>query len=89
MREIFLEYAKRGSMTTEELAGVLNLKPETVRRKAKRGDIPRIPNCRKVLFDPREMILLFCSVPGEGPRSLTIERHKTGVSTIGGYRQCL
>lgn len=89
MKEIFLEYAKKGSMTTEQLASLLNLEAETVRRKAKRGEIPRIQGIRSVRFDPLKMIDLFCAVQGESSRSLTIERHKTDVKTVGGYRQCL
>lgn len=89
MKEIFLEYAKTGAMTKEELAGVLKIKPEAVRRMAKEGKIPRIPGIRFVRFDPMEMIRLFCEPQGHRQRSLTIERHKAAAKPNGGYRKCL
>jgi lipoate-protein ligase A len=89
MREIFQHYAKAGSMTKEELAKVLKISPEAVRRKAKAGQIPRIPNLREVRFDPSEMIRVFCEPQKPKARSLTIEKPKTAAKTNGGYRKCL
>lgn len=91
MKEIFLEYAKRGAMTKEELAKVLKVTPEAVRRMAKSGKVPRIPHLRLVRFDPLEMIRVFCEPqgPNKKARSLTIERHKTGAKPNGGFRKCL
>lgn len=91
MKAIFLEYAKKGAMTKEELALVLNINTETVRRMAKSGKIPRIPRLRFVRFDPMVMIDVFCGAQESTPaRSLTIERHKTGAKTKnGGFRKCL
>lgn len=91
MKEIFLEYAKHGAMTKEELASVLKIKPEAVRRLAKAGKIPKIPGLRFVRFDPLTMISVFCGPPkpDSTARSLTIERHKTGAKTNGGFRKCL
>lgn len=89
MKEKFLAYAKTGAMTKEQLAEVLNLKPFAVWRMAKDGKIPRIPGLHFYRFDPLAMIDLFCGAQGDKPRSLTIERHKTGAKTSGGYRKCL
>ena len=92
MREIFLEYAKKGAMTTEELAAVLRIKPQRVQDMARAGKIPRLPHMRLLRFDPMRMIEVFCEPPkAERPegRSLTIERHKTGAKPNGGYRKCL
>lgn len=92
MREIFLEYAKRGAMTTEELAKVLRRSKDWVRRNSQGPAclIPRLPGY-PIRFDPMRMIEVFCEPPKkvERPRSLTIERHKTGAKPIGGYRKCL
>lgn len=89
MREIFQQYAKSGAMTKEQLAGVLKITPEAVRRMAKEGKIPRIPHMRLVRFDPLKMIEVFCEPQKPKARSLTIERHKTAAKTNGGYRKCL
>jgi hypothetical protein len=90
MREIFLKYAKDGAMTKEQLAEVLKIKPSLVGDMARRGEIPRIPHCRLIRFDPLVMIEVFCHPPkAEKARSLTIERHKTNAKTNGGYRKCL
>jgi hypothetical protein len=89
MREIFQQYARTGVMTKEELASILKISPDEVRRMAKAGKIPRIPNLRRVRFDPLEMIRVFCEPQKPKARSLTIERHKTTATTSGGYRKCL
>jgi len=89
MREIFLTYAKRGTMTKEELAKVLNVSAGTVRRMAADGRIERVPGLRFLRFDPLKMIDVFCAAKAESARSLTIERHKTGAKPNGGYRKCL
>jgi hypothetical protein len=91
VREIFLQYAKHGAMTKEELASVLKIKPEAVRRLAKAGKIPRIEGLRFVRFDPMAMIEAFCKEPDpkDKARSLTIERHKTSAKSNGGFRKCL
>lgn len=89
MREIFLDYAKRGAMTKDDLAKVLKIKPETVRRMAAAGKIPRIPHTRLLRFDPMQMIDIFCASKAEGLSSLTIKRHKTLEKTDGGYLECL
>lgn len=90
MKEAFLQYAKTGAMTKEELAEVLKLKPAAVWRMARAGKIPRIPGIHLYRFDPTVMISVFCEPPRvPGPRSLTIERHKTDAKPNGGYRKCL
>jgi hypothetical protein len=89
MREIFQKYALTGVMTKEELAKVLNLNPEAVRRMAKAGKIPRVPHIRAVRFDPVEMIALFCEPQKPKARSLTTERHKTRGKSNGGFLECL
>mgnify|MGYP006196621155 CR=1 FL=1 len=93
MREILLDFIKRGEvMTCEDLARVLKITPDTVRRKAKAGIWPRIPHLWEVRFDPEAMMNILCdSQKAEKPRSLTIERHKRqSVKPLnGGYVQCL
>lgn len=88
MREIFLQYAKKGAMTKEEVAAVLNVKPDAIRRMAKSGKIPRIPGFWQLRFDPMAMIEVFCE-PQVTKRSLTIERHKTSAKPQKGFRKCL
>lgn len=88
MKEKFLTYAKDGAMTKEQLAGVLQISPESVRRMAKANKIPRISGLRAVRFDPIAMIAVFCEAPKQAS-SLTIERHKTTAKTMKGYRKCL
>lgn len=90
MKEIFLEYAKKGAMTKEELAGVLKISPTYVYAMVRSGKIPRIPGLHYYRFDPMAMIDVFCQPQKvERPSSLTIERHKTGAKPNGGYRKCL
>ena len=91
MKEKFLEYAKRGAMTIPELCAVLNHKEDWVRRNSMPGGfIPRLPGY-PIRFDPEAMISVFCQPQKveSRPRSLTIERHRTGAKPIGGYRKCL
>lgn len=88
MKEIFLAYAKTGAITKEQLAEVLKLSPETVRRMAKSGKIPRLPKIWELRFDPMQMIDVFCAPKVDPTSSLTIERHKTGAKP-GGFRKCL
>jgi excisionase family DNA binding protein len=77
-------------MTKEELAKVLRIKPSTVYAMARAGKIPRIPRIRQLRFDPETLMAIFCQAPAlPEPRSLTIERHKTGAKTNGGIRKCL
>lgn len=92
MKEIFLEFAKRGTMTADELATVLRRNRSWVINNS-RGQyalIPRLPGL-PIRFDPTSLIDVFCKPPEvKEPRSsLTIERHKTGAKPIGGYRKCL
>lgn len=89
MREIFQQYAKSGAMTKEQLAEVLKISPDQVRRMAKAGKIPRVPGVRQVRFDPNEMIRVFCEPPKPKARSLTIEKHRTAAKPSGGFRKCL
>lgn len=91
MKEIFLEYAKNGAMTAQELAKVLRRSVWWVLENSK-GDTPLVPRLPgyPVRFDPVAMIDVFCQPPkAEKPSSLTIERHKTGARPNGGYRKCL
>lgn len=95
MKEIFLEYAKKGSMTVDEVAAVVRRKPSTIRNNSGPGKlIPRLPGY-PIRFDPMAMISVFCADPKEatigGPplSSLTIERHKAAAKPHGGYRKCL
>lgn len=90
MKEIFLNYAKKGAMTIDELSAVLRRSPQWVRSNSGPGKIlPRLPG-KPIRFDPMAMIDVFCRPQkAERPRSLTIERHKTGAEPIGGYRKCL
>lgn len=87
VKEIFLEYAKKGAMTKEDLAEVLKISPDAVRRMAKSGKIPRIPGLRFHRFDPLKMIDVFCAAKALEPGSLTIKRHKTCAK--GEFRKCL
>lgn len=91
MRELFAQYANRGAMTIDELCLILNRSKDWVRRNSKGDDclIPRLPGL-PIRFDPSRMVEVFCGPPKvEKPRSLTIERHKTGARSEGGYRKCL
>jgi hypothetical protein len=63
-------------MTKEDLAEILKVCPESVRRMAAAGKIPRIAHLRLLRFDPNKMIDVFCGAEPEG-RSLTIKGHKT------------
>ena len=89
MKDLFLEFAKAGSMTDEDLASVLKVPVRTVQSMSRRGEIPRIPKIRAHRFDPLKMIDVFCAAPAARPGSLTIERHKTLAKPNGGYRKCL
>lgn len=77
-------------MTIDELAAVLRRKPNWVRSNSGPNKlIPRLPGL-PIRFDPSAMIDVFCHPQSAArPRSLTIERHKTGATPIGGYRKCL
>lgn len=90
MKEIFLEYAKSGAITIDQLAAVLKRKRGWVREHSGPGKlIPRLPGY-PIRFDPVAMIDVFCQPPKvERPSSLTIERHKTIAKPNGGYRKCL
>jgi hypothetical protein len=93
MKAAFLEFVRMGrSMTAEEVAAIIRVKPDYVRRHSKpsQGFIPRIPHLRQLRFDPSRMVEVFCEGPKpERARSLTIEGHKTGAKPNGGYRKCL
>ncbi|MGE3756898.1 MAG: hypothetical protein AB7H97_04040 [Pseudobdellovibrionaceae bacterium] len=93
MRQIFLQYAKQGAMTSEELAAVLRrARRWVINNSGLPGSeklIPRLPG-KPIRFDPMVMADVFCPVqPAKKPRSLTIERHKAGAIPNGGYRKCL
>jgi hypothetical protein len=89
MREIFLQYAKRGAMSKKELAKVLNLSERAISDMVRAGKLKAIPNLGHHKFDPMVMIDTFCPDQGQKPsRSLTIEKHKTGAKP-GGFRKCL
>lgn len=90
MREVFLQYAKSGPMTKAELAKVLKTSERSIADKVRAGKIPVVPLVRPYVFDPMEMIEVFCKpLRLKEPRSLTIERHKTRGKLIGGYLECL
>ena len=97
LKEQLLEFVKRGTaMTCEELAGVLKISPDSVRRNSKppEGFIPRIPHLRAVRFDPVKMIEVFCESLPDGPLpagngSLTTEKRSFSGNHKGGFRKCL
>jgi hypothetical protein len=92
VKEAFLEFAsKKVTMTTEDLAAILRVSPEYLRKNSKppHGFIPRVPLIRAVRFCPLKMIEVFCQEKAERPSSLKIERRKTGEKPKGGYRKCL
>lgn len=93
MKDSLLEYKRLGkAMTCKELAELMRVSTDTVRRLSQPpyGTIPRIPGVGVIRFDPSVLIEVLCSPPkAKEPRSLTIERHKTGARPIGGYRKCL
>ena len=86
MREIFLEYAKSGAMTKEDLAKVLKISPDLVRRMAASGKIPKIKHIRFLRFDP--LAVADALFPSIQPRSLTIEKHNS-LAKKKGYSKCL
>lgn len=89
MKEIFLEYAKKGAMTKEELATVLKVPVSTIDVLRRQRKIPTIPHLKPFKFDPLEMIRVFCE-PSKQVRSLTTEkRSSSGNSKSGGFRKCL
>lgn len=87
MRELFLEFSKKGAMTKEDLAQILKISPESVRRLASTGKIPRIKHTRLLRFDPEKMIEVFCA-PETG-RSLKTERQKADRNPKKGFLECL
>lgn len=82
-------------MTCAELAALLRVRPETVRRMSQppHGRVPRIPHLRQVRFDPARMIDVFCNDLGGNPpppeRSLTTEKRSSRGNPNGGFRKCL
>lgn len=92
MKELFLQYAQKGAMTPDELSAILRRKTSWVldNSRGSKALIPRLPG-KPIRFDPMVMIEVFCRplVVDQRPRSLTIERHKTGEKPKGGYRKCL
>lgn len=92
MREIFLEYSKRGAMTMEEVADVLRRKPDWVRRHSSGSNatIPRLPG-KPIRFDPVALIKVFCEPQApQKSRSLTTEKRSfSGNLLKGGFRKCL
>lgn len=89
MKEIFLEYAKTGAMTKEQLANVLKVKVSWIGNKVREGIIPIIPGIRVHRFDPMRMIEVFCG-DSKQVRSLTTERRESGGNPkSGGFQKCL
>jgi hypothetical protein len=78
MKEIFLEYAKKGVMTKAELAGVLGVPCSKIDSLRRQRVIPTVPHLsRPFKFDPLEMIRVFCD-PSKQVRSLTTEKRSSG-----------
>lgn len=93
MRAAFLELQARGvALTKEDLAKILNVTPDYVRRHSKppNGFIPRIPHLRQLRFDPQKMIEVFCDGPlPEGKCSLTKEKRNFVGNQSKGFHKCL
>lgn len=88
MKEIFLEYAKKGVMTKQELAGVLGVPCSKIDSLRRQRIIPTVPHLsRPFKFDPLEMIRVFCD-PSKQVRSVTTEKRNSGGKPKGGF-QCL
>jgi len=56
-------------LTIDEVATLLRVSPETIRRRARRGEYPSVPGLRVRRF-PRDLILqvLYSNQPPLGPR---------------------
>jgi excisionase family DNA binding protein len=55
-------------LTCEEVATLLRVSPETIRRRARRGELPYVQGLRILRF-PRDLVLslFYCGAPPEGP----------------------
>ncbi len=89
MKEIFLEYAKKGVMTKVDLANVLKCPLSYIGVLVRKRIIAPIPHLKPQKFDPLQMAEVFCQ-PSEQSRSLTTEgRKSSGNPKNGGFRKCL
>jgi hypothetical protein len=80
MKEIFLEYAKKGVMTKRELAEILRVCPNKIDALRRRGVIRAVQALgRPYVFDPIDT--------SKQIRSLTSEKRNIGGNTkSGGFR---
>jgi excisionase family DNA binding protein len=56
-------------LTIDDLATLLRVSPETIRRRARRGELPSVPGLRVRRFPREEVIkLLYATAPVARPR---------------------
>ena len=93
VKETFKKFIDCGSaMTKEELATILKVSPDYVRRNSQPPDgfIPRIPYLRQLRFDPEQMLRVFCEPKStERPSSLTTEERNIQRKSKGRFSRCL
>lgn len=88
MRAAFQRFIDAGqAMTLADVAFVLKMKVDFVRREARAQRIPRIPGTGRLYrFDPSKLMDLYCDPPKQD-RSLTTEKRKSGGNpSKGGFR---
>jgi hypothetical protein len=89
MKEIFLEYAKKGVMTKAELAWVLRCRPSHIDTLRRRGIIHAILELgRPYKFDPMDVYARLFE-PKRTHGSVTTEKRNGGNPKSGGFRKCL
>jgi hypothetical protein len=87
MKEIFLEYAKKGVMTKHELAEVLRVRPSKIDALRRKDVIRPIQGLgRPYVFDPMDVYERLFDTSKQ-IRSLTSEKRNFGGNTkLGGFR---
>ena len=82
MRELLLSFNR--AITPKDLAPIVNLSPETIRRKAKQGLIRRVSGTGKVEFDPMVVADYFFPVQSSLKIKKRVSR-RDSVQTEGVY----
>lgn len=89
MREIFLEYAKVGAMTKEDICKVMKFEMHYVGGLVRKGILKPANHCKPQKFDPMQVYEALFGDPKQA-RSLTTEKRKSGGNPkTGGFRKCL
>lgn len=87
MKDIFLEYAKKGVMTKHELAEVLRVRPSKIDALRRRGIIFAISGLGKPYrFDPMDVYERLSGTSKQIRSFSTEKRRNGGNSKSGGFR---